>query len=411
MPERILVRYGDLVLKGRNKKQFIRTAIQRVKEKMSSPKVTVENDHDRLYVVLHGEDHERVIRDLNFVAGLASYSLVERSGKDLDAIKKTAQKVVDARVERPTTFKVEAKRSDKSYPLNSIELAQHVARDILPSNPYLKADVHDPELTLHVEIRHDAAYLFADKIPGIGGFPVGTMGKGLAMISGGIDSPVAAFLAMKKGIDLELIHFESTPLTPVESAQKTIDISQKLSRYAKENTITLHMVPFLDMHRTILDLVPTPYHITIMRRMMVRIASRYAEARHYPVLINGESIGQVASQTLPSMLLSDQVASPAVIRPLATYDKKDIVALSEAIGTYEISIRPFEDCCQVYVPKSPATKPRDYIAGRYENLFDHQALVDAALQGIRTLTVTPEDAPCLPDKGFSVAEALGEDDA
>ncbi len=406
MYDRILIRYGDLMLKGRNKKQFIQAAVARVKEKVKSEKVTFETAHDRLYIRLNGENAETVMADLDKVSGLSSYSPVVKTGKDLDDIEKSSLELLEKLVKGQKSIKVETKRADKTYPLTSQEISKKIAGKILPAFDGLSADMHHPDLLLTIELRSDAAYLFAEKIQGLGGFPVGTMGKGMALLSGGIDSGVAAYLAMRKGIETELIHFESTPLTPIESAQKVVDIAKKLAVYGMQNRVVLHFFPMRRIHEAILKHVPEPYHITILRRMMMRISQRAAKRRKMFLLINGESVGQVASQTLSSLFVSDRAVSVPVIRPLATYDKNEIVDIAEKIGTYEIAIRPYEDCCQIYVPKSPATKPRDFYARRYETLFDYNEMIEEGLEEMATIIVSEKSELDLVASGFTVKEAL-----
>ncbi len=408
MIDRILVRYGDLTLKGRNKKRFIDTAVQRVQEKMTSERITLERAHDRLYVRLNGEDPAKVVRDLKTVSGLRSFSLVHKVEKDMDALKKGALDLLQEEIDAPTTFKVETKRADKSFPLTSPEISKEIAGHVIPRMSLLEADVHNPAYTLNVEIRAEGAYLYCGKVEGLGGYPVGSMGKGLMLLSGGIDSAVAGFLSQRKGIETEHIHFESTPMTPIESVDKAIELTERLATYAKKNRILLHIFPLFSLHEAILQNVPEPYHIAILRRMMVRVADNVASQRRIPVLITGESVGQVASQTLTSLHVTDHAATRPILRPLATYDKEEIIRIAERIKTFEISIRPYEDCCQVYVPKSPVTNPRDYYAKRYEGLFDYQGLIDEALRNMVTLTVGKKSGIRLSTSGFSVKEAVEE---
>ena len=320
MYERLLVRYGDLSLKGKNKKVFINRVNNLIKEKLNEYNVTYEYAHDRLYILLNGESHEDIIKGLDKVSGLHSYSLVSKCGLDLEEIKALALKIVSGHLleDKVVTFKVDSKRANKKFEIHSMELTQIISGYVLKNSKNLKTDVHNPNFTLHIEVRQDGVYMFTNQIKGVGGFPVGVGGKGLLMISGGIDSPVAGFLAMKQGVEIECIHFESTPLTPIESAQKVIDLIEKLSEYAPKNRIKIHMVPFKDIHETIINKVPEEYIITIMRRMMYRIASRVAQANDILALINGESVGQVASQTLESMSVINSVTNMPVLRPLVT---------------------------------------------------------------------------------------------
>ncbi len=409
MTKRILIRYGDLTLKGKNKKKFIDTAIRRIKERLGE-KASYTPNHDRLYVDVDVDDEARVINILKKIPGLVSVSPVTVVNSEVETI--IDQAVYEAKTwDENATFKVEVKRANKRFSPNSPELQKILGGAVLKARTDLTVDVHTPDYTLNVEIRDDATYIFSRVYEGIGGFPVGTMGKGIALLSGGIDSPVAAYLAMTKGIDVHMMHFESTPLTSIESAQKAIDLSRQLAVYGKSQRVILHMVPFTALHQAILNKVPEPYHITIMRRMMMRIAERYANLDYTPVLINGESIGQVASQTLESMKVSEMVSSIPVLRPLITMDKNPVIDIARAIGTFEISKRPFEDCCAVYVPSQPATKPRDYYAKRYERLFDGETLIKEAIASTRTLRINSETTIDLSEKGFTVSDALeGYDD-
>ncbi|MFW5893410.1 MAG: tRNA uracil 4-sulfurtransferase ThiI [Bacillota bacterium] len=410
MIDRLLVRYGDLVLKGRNKKRFVKTALARIEERIQSDKVTYEPSHDRLYIVLNGEDEKSVITALKHVPGLHSYSRVKKTGKTLEAIKEGALQLAREEILEGETFKVETKRADKTFPMPSTEVSQAVGGYILAHDQTMAANIKNPDQELNVEIRQEGTFIFTRKIPLLGGFPVGSMGKGLVMMSGGIDSPVAAYFALKKGINVELVHFESTPYTSIESVQKVYDLARVLARYGIKQTIRLHLVPFTELHGALMQKVPSPYVITIMRRMMVRITDRLARQDYTPVIINGESVGQVASQTLESIHVTQAVTTMPVLRPLTAFDKGTIMKKAREIGTYAISIRPFEDCCTVYVPDQPVTKPRDFYAKRYEGLFHYEPMIDSALKRIRTIEVTPESTIDFPLRGFTVEEALKEDD-
>lgn len=407
MYERILVRYGDLTLKGKNKKMFVERVNGLVKEKINNPLVKLEKNHDRLYIVLNGVDHNEVIRSLDRVSGLSSYSLVSKTGKDIEEIKHKALEVVQSELGTKTvSFKVEGKRSDKLYPINSQELAKVVAGHVLRNTDLLTVDVHNPELTLHVEVRNEATYVYCKKIKGMGGFPVGVAGKGLLMLSGGIDSPVAGYLAMKQGVEIECIHYESTPLTAIESAQKVIDLTEKLARYAPNSKIKLYMVPFAKLHEALLNYIPESYNITIMRRMMYRIAERIAQNNNCKILLNGESIGQVASQTLQSMSVINDVVHMPVVRPLSTYDKLDIISISRKIECYDISIKPFEDCCTVYIPKKPVTAPRLDRCVEYEAKFDFAPLLEETIENTKSIILNDKEHRDITMEGFIVSEVI-----
>lgn len=407
MYERILVRYGDLTLKGKNKRMFVERVNGLVRQKVNNPNVTYEKNHDRLYIVLNGEDHKSVLAGLDKVSGLSSYSLIAKTERDIESIMaKSLEAVQSELTDKVLTFKVETKRADKHYPITSPEMSKLVAAHVLKHTELLQVDVHNPELTLSVEVRHHGAYVYCNKIKGMGGFPVGVAGKGLLLLSGGIDSPVAGFLSMKQGIEIEAIHFESTPLTSIESVQKVIDLARKISVYAPHNNIKVHMVPFATLHQALLEHVPDPYMITIMRRMMYRIGEDIAKQHHCKVLITGESVGQVASQTLQSMAVINDVVDIPVLRPLATYDKLDIIGISRQLDCYDISVRPFEDCCTIYVPKKPTTAPKRRKARYYETTFPYEELIKQTVEATKTLTIHAYDDLNLAEIGFTMDEVF-----
>ncbi len=407
--DRIYVRFGDLTLKGKNQKIFIRRLYNLLDEKLKGLDVEVEHRHDHAFIILNNTDPDLVIERLNLVSGVYSYSLVIRIDKNIEMLKDKSLEYIKEIVKEPTSFKVETKRADKSFLYGSMETTKLVSSHILRSmDNLLRVDVHNPELTLKIEIRAEGIFIFTSQIRGLGGFPVGVAGKGLLMLSGGIDSPVAAFLAMKQGVEIECVHFESTPLTSIESAQKVIDLVKIIAKYAPHNKILVHMVPFKELHMALLDNVPESYNITIMRRMMYRIATKLAHKNGALCLINGESVGQVASQTLQSMATINGVTNIPVIRPLCTYDKVDIINISRKIGCYDISIKPFEDCCTVYVPKAPATAPRDYKAAEFEKAFDYEKMVDEAVENTNSIWISTDSDLDLAMYGLEVREVIKE---
>ncbi len=407
MYERILVRYGDLNLKGKNKKSFSDRIDRLIREKLADFPVSYDFRHDRMFVLLNGVEGETVMNRLDRVSGIYSYSPITKCAVDLDEIARTAIQMIERKTGgSTTTFKVETKRADKQFPQTSQDISRELARRILPACPFLTVEVHDPKLVLSIEIRPEGAYLFTEQIRAMGGYPVGVGGKGLLMLSGGIDSPVAGYLAMKQGIEVECIHFESTPLTAIESVQKAIDIVEVLADYAPYAKMKLHLVPFEPLHRKIIEHIPESFIITVMRRMMYRIAEQVANRHDCLCVLNGESIGQVASQTLESMDVIGSVCDRLVIRPLATYDKIDIIAIARKIGTFDISNRAFEDCCTVYLPKNPVIRPSRKLAQHYETFFDYEPLVAAAVEGVRTLTLSPKEHFDIASKGLVVKEAL-----
>ncbi|MFW6319489.1 MAG: tRNA uracil 4-sulfurtransferase ThiI [Bacillota bacterium] len=410
MIKTILIRYGDLMLKGFNRRRFIKRTNSLIKEKVDLKGIRFESSHDRFYVHIEDDrvDPNTIIAKLKTVSGLSSFSPVAHARRTIESMRDIGIELLKHKTNTPQSFKLIVKRSDKTFPIESMDVAKTISSDILKHYPNLSVNLSHPDLTLTIEIRKRGVYVYTDKIQGMGGFPVGVAGKGLLMLSGGIDSPVAGYLAMKQGVEIEAIHFESTPLTSIESAQKVIDLVKKLSVYAPDSTIKLHMIPFKAMHTKLLEFVPDPYQITIMRRMMYRIAERMALMYHTPSIINGESIGQVASQTLESMKVVNDVTPRPIIRPLITTDKQTITKLAKTIDCYDISIRPFEDCCTVYTPKKPATAPRVYYAKRYEGLFNYRTMIDDLMPLIRTISIHKNTTLDLTKHGLTVEEALEE---
>lgn len=406
----ILVRFGDLMLKGKNIGFFIKRIRVHIKNKLKDLEVEIDGRHDRLYVLYSTEQETEVIQRLLEIPGIHSLSIVYVTEPKLDAIIKTGIQILDDHVMKSgTTFKIETKRADKTFPMTSLEITQTIAGPILEGSRHqLVVEVYKPEETLYLEVRKDYAYLYLKSIKAMGGFPYGTGGKGLLMTSGGIDSPVAGYLAMKQGIEVELLHFESTPLTPLESVQKVIDLAKIMAKYTANHQIKLHIVPFLTIHERILAKIPDPYIITIMRRMMYRIAEKFALSQKTYCLINGESVGQVASQTIASMQTVEEVATLPILRPVVTYDKQEIITIANQIQTFKISIRPFNDCCSIYVPRNPATKPNGFYASKYEHAFDYQTLIDEAVAGIITITIRPDTNLEVMQYGFETIPALSE---
>lgn len=404
--DQILVRFGDLTLKGKNQKEFFNRLIKLIHVKLKGLNVNIRHTHDRVYIYLLDTDYKEVVERLDLVSGLYSYSLVVCVENDIEKICAKACELVDEEAKSPIKFKLSCKRADKRFNLTSPEMTKVISARVLKHNKNLKVDVHNPELTLHVELRSEGTYLYTDEIRGFGGFPVGVAGKGLVMLSGGIDSPVCGILAQKQGVEIECIHFESTPLTSIESAQKVVDLVKLMSRYAPNDKIKLHMVPFKELHMALLENIPESYNITIMRRMMYRIATLLAKKNDCLVIINGESVGQVASQTLYSMNVINSVTNMPIIRPLCTYDKVDIIKLANKFKTFETSIKPFEDCCTVYVPKAPATHPRMDKCIEYECLFDYEKFVNEAVENTKTITLSCDSDLDLTMLGLEVRSVI-----
>ena len=406
--DRILVRYGDLTLKGRNQNMFLKKVQNLTRNKLRDLDVKIECTHSRIYVMLNNTDYKEVLKRLDTVSGLSSYSLVCRCESNIDSINELALKLVKETITKPVSFKIECKRADKTFPYTSLEVPKLTSAYVLKNTDNLTVDVHNPEVTLTIDIRSEGTFLYTEEIKAMGGFPVGVAGRGLLMMSGGIDSPVAGYLAMKQGIEVEIVHFESTPLTSIESAQKVLDLAKKLAIYAPNNRIKVYMVPFMKMHQALLNYVDESYNITIMRRMMYRIASRIAKEKEILCLINGESVGQVASQTLDSMFVINNVTNIPVLRPLVTYDKNDIIKISRMIDCFDISIKPFEDCCTVYVPKNPVIKPNLEKCVELESKFDYEKIIDDVVNNTKYLMISNTTDIDLASYGLEVGPVIDE---
>ena len=386
MTDHILIRYGELSLKKTNRRQFISRINNHIKRALKEYKdLTFESRGLRFYIMLNGTNFEELIPILKKIPGIHSFSLVSRCASSMEDIKQTTLELVKKELLPNQTFKVETHRADKNFPLTSIEITKEVSRNLFRNIEGLKADVHNPDYVLNVEVRLEGTFIFTTSIPGLGGLPAGCLGKAVLMISGGIDSVVAGYMAIRKGISIDALHFAAPPYTSDMAVQKVIDLLEKLTPYTEFQNINLYIVPFTNIQKAIYDNCRDDYGITIMRRMMYRIAERFANEKDCLAIINGENVGQVASQTLESMGTIEEVAKIPVIRPLATLDKEEITLVSQKIDTYEISIRPYEDCCTVFVPKHPQIKPLLSKAIQEENKFDYNTLITEALQNIERI--------------------------
>lgn len=387
----LMIHYGELSTKGENRKAFIRELNKNIRHAIKEFGCTVTNDHDHTYVRFN-DDPMPIIDRLQKVSGIQRISLVYRSSRDLEQLKKDALELI--RLEEGKTFKVNAKRGDKTYPLDSHGVNCALAGEIL-RNTTLKVDVHNPDIILHADVRKDAVYLSSHTYYGAGGYPLGMNGKVMMMLSGGIDSPVAAYTLLRRGIRIECVHFAAPPYTSDAVLDKLTDIIKKLNIYQED--IKLNVVPFTKLQLAIYQNVPEPYCITIMRRMMYRIAERLAKRHRCLAIASGESVGQVASQTLDSMVTINNVTNYPVLRPLAVIDKLDIIKMSQSIETYDISIRPYEDCCTIFKPKKPKTKPRIDECEFYESKFDWQPLVDECVENIKSTLVKDGEVVVFPE--------------
>jgi len=392
MSDVVVVRLGELSLKGKNRPQFENRLIENIHQSLRPfSGVSVDKLQARVIVRLNGADPYAVIERLREVFGIASLSPAVSCDKDLSQIKSTAADLLAARQKQSGTFKVETNRADKQFPVPSQEVRREVGAHLLSSfDGLLKVDVHQPQTVVRIDIRQEEVLISCENFPGAGGLPVGTGGRVLLMLSGGIDSPVAGWMMLKRGVEIEAIHFYSPPFTSERAKQKVIDLARILTRYGGE--IKLHVIPFTAIQTKIREHCPEHLTITIMRRMMMRISERVAGEHNALAIATGESLGQVASQTLESMNTINQVATIPVLRPLVALDKVEIVKIAERIGTYETSIQPYDDCCTIFVPKSPAIKPSVAGALRAEQRFDGwEALINQAVAEREVLTLTPGD--------------------
>jgi thiamine biosynthesis protein ThiI len=390
MYDLILVRYGEMTLKKKNYQSFLKQVNTNIKARLAKfPKLTFSSTNFRFYIHLNGEDYRMVLEELDTVVGLSSYSLCLQVKPDFDEIAAAGVALINYEKEGINiSFKVETNRSDKNFPATSLEISKEIAKRVLPKVPGLTVDVHNPDIVLSIDLRTEGTFVYVKTLPGLGGLPSGMSGRGLLMISGGIDSPVAGYLCLKKGIDLTAIHFASPPYTSDMALQKVIDLLQELSKYTLKEEINLLVVPFTKIQTAIHQKADSAYIVTLMRRQMYKIADMVARKENISVLINGESIGQVASQTLESMAVINEVTNMPIIRPLATYDKTEIMEIARKINTYDISIRPYEDCCTVFVPEHPVIKPRLKNVLVQEEKCNLEALLPEAVAGIERYTVS-----------------------
>ncbi|ODG90760.1 MULTISPECIES: tRNA uracil 4-sulfurtransferase ThiI [Bacillaceae] len=376
--EYILIRYGEMTTKGKNRGRFTSILRENVRNRLKAfEKIKITATRDRMYIKLNGEDHEKVAANLKEVFGIHTFSYARKVDTELDAIKKGALEAINELGDSVKTFKVNVQRSYKQFPLNTPQLNRELGGYILQNTEHLTVDVHQPDVAVRVEVRDDATYITCGEEYGAGGYPVGVGGKVMLLLSGGIDSPVAAYMLLKRGVSIEAIHFESPPFTSDRAKQKVIDLASKLTRYCRR--VTLHVIPFTEIQKAIHKEMPASYTMTIMRRVMLRIAEQVSVDRKALALATGESLGQVASQTLESMHTINEVTNYPVLRPLLAMDKLEIMDIAKKIDTYDISIRPYEDCCTIFTPANPTTKPKRDKVARYESRFDFTELINEAV--------------------------------
>ncbi|UQZ37380.1 tRNA 4-thiouridine(8) synthase ThiI [Paenibacillus sp. PK3_47] len=386
----LLLRFGEFTLKGKNRARFEKTVLRHVKEMVKPyPKAVLSKEFGRIYVTLNGEPAAELAEALKNVFGIASVSPVRVSRSELEDILAVSRSFLTIIAPaQGTTFKVNVRRVWKDFPHGSIEMNKLISTPLLQGYPGLIVDVKSPQLELRIEIREGGTYIFCESIAGVGGFPLGTNGKAMLLLSGGIDSPVAGWSSMRRGLEVECVHFYSFPYTSELARQKVVDLTRVLSRYA--GVIKLHLVPFTEVQTSFTGIGQDNLIITLMRRAMLKITTRLAEREGALALVTGESLGQVASQTLSSMNVIGRATQLPMLRPLVMMDKSEIVEISKTIGTYDLSILPYEDCCTLFVPKSPTTNPNLRIVDKIEaTLPGYAALLEAALAATETVTITP----------------------
>ncbi len=388
MYDHILIRYGELALKGKNQKTFLNQLVKNIKELIKSEtgeEPLIETEQGRIFLKLNGQSPEKYYEPLKKAFGVLSFSPVRKTELDMEAMQKMALEEMLALDKKPATFRVTVRRPNKRFPVKSPQAQKNIGAFLLRNYSGLKVDLHSPDVEVFVEIRYDAAYVYTRKINGPGGLPLGTGGKAMLLLSGGLDSPVAGWLTMKRGVVIEAVHFYSYPYTSERAKEKVLDLARVLAQFAGE--IKVHIVPFTRIQESISEKCYDSLWITLMRRFMFRIAERIAEKRNALALVTGENIGQVASQTIESIYAINRVIHTPVLRPLITMDKEEIMNIARNINTYDISIRPYEDCCTVFLPKEPKTKPKLEACEKAEELLRVEELVQDAVQNTEVITI------------------------
>lgn len=377
----IMVRYGELSTKGHNRKSFIDRLGSNVRKALHSfPEVKVAANRDRLHVSLNGANSDDVMKRLKMVFGIQNFSPSIQVERTFDAVKVAAKQMVAEQLQPKMTFKINTRRSDHNYPMDTNQMNTELGGYLLDEFDDLSVDVHNPQLVIRVEIRSNGIFLSSETIDGAGGLPVGTAGKGMLMLSGGIDSPVAGYLGMKRGVSMEMVHFFSPPYTSQQALAKAKELTGKLAQFS--GSIRFLQVPFTEIQETVKEKVPEGYLMTVQRRMMLRLTAALAIKRHGLAIFNGESLGQVASQTMESMVAINDVTTLPILRPVVSLDKTEIIKIAKDIDTYELSILPFEDCCTIFAPPSPKTKPNLERTRLYEARLDIEDLMQRALDGV-----------------------------
>ncbi|WP_300558590.1 tRNA uracil 4-sulfurtransferase ThiI [Companilactobacillus sp.] len=386
----IMVRYGELSTKGKNRKNFIGRLHGNVTKVLKDfPDLKLQPHRDRLHIKLNGTDAQPIMEKLKRVFGIQTFSLSVKVSKDFEDVKKKAIEMMHEAYQPGDSFKVATKRSDHSYPLDTNQINLQLGDAICEEFPDIPVEMRRPDIKISVEVRQDGIYLSYLTVKGAGGLPVGTAGKAMLMLSGGIDSPVAGYLAMKRGVDIEMVHFFSPPYTSEQALNKAKELTSKLTVYG--GNIKFIEVPFAEIQETIKASVPEGYLMTIQRRFMLRLTDMLREKEGGLAIFNGEAVGQVASQTLESMAAINDVTTTPILRPVATMDKTEIIKLAEDIDTFNLSIQPFEDCCTVFAPPAPKTRPGIEKTREFESVLDIDGLIKRAMDGVRITTIEHGD--------------------
>lgn len=382
-----LISFGEIALKGENRPFFERILVQRIKQVIMTydKNVRLKNVHGRIYCFTQAPK-EKVAEALKKVFGIVYICPAVSCENNIEDIKNTALEVIKEQDYYGKTFKVETRRPNKSFPLKSPEVNAQVGAHVLSNIEGLKVNVHNPDIRLDIEIR-EKTFVYSEKIPGPGGLPIGCTGKAISLLSGGIDSPVATYMIMKRGVEIEPVYFHSFPFTTDRAKEKVIDLCKVLAGYSGK--IRLHVVNFTEALKEIGKNTPEEFLTIMMRRMMVRVADKIAEEQGAKALVTGESLGQVASQTMEAIAATNEVASMPIFRPLIGFDKIEIMDIARKIGTYDISIEPYADCCSVFVPKHPKIRPAICEVHKAEEDIDVEKLVSMCIEGIEIFDVTP----------------------
>ncbi|KRK74167.1 tRNA uracil 4-sulfurtransferase ThiI [Lacticaseibacillus nasuensis] len=386
----IMVRYGELSTKGKNRNAFIGRLTGNVTKALHEfPQLTIRPKRDRLHIELNGEDSDAVMARLRLVFGIQNFSASVAVPKDMAQVHDVALQLMNETAPQGSSYKVATHRSDHTFELDTNGMNLNLGDFLTEARPDLVVKMKHPDVTLRVEVRREAIYLSTLTELGAGGLPVGTAGKGVLMLSGGIDSPVAGYYALKRGVDIEMVHFFSPPYTSQNALAKAKQLTAKLAPYV--GSIHFIEVPFTEIQETVKAGVPEGYLMTIQRRFMLRLTEAIAKQRGALAIFNGESVGQVASQTLESMVAINDVTTMPIIRPVATMDKNEIIKVAEDIDTFDLSIMPFEDCCTIFAPPRPKTKPNLDKTRYYESKLDVTGLVERALAGIKQSDIRASD--------------------